>query len=146
MFRSTKTYGNEIGLSATFRQHKAESHCRFLHGYALGFRFIFEATHLDKNNWVVDFGGLKELKKDLQEQFDHKLIVADDDPFAPELFRLAKMGLAQPTFMKNTGCEAFAQWAYWQARLHVDLPRVRVVSAECFEHSGNSGIYMGEVE
>jgi 6-pyruvoyltetrahydropterin/6-carboxytetrahydropterin synthase len=38
-----KTYGHELGLSACFRQHRAKSHCRFLHGYPLSFTFTFAA-------------------------------------------------------------------------------------------------------
>lgn len=47
IYRSTKTYGHEIGLSAAFRQWRAESHCRFVHGYALAVKFVFEAGELD---------------------------------------------------------------------------------------------------
>ena len=57
VFRSTKTYGHEMGFSCAFRQHRADSHCRLVHGYALAFHFEFEATELDVRNWVVDFGG-----------------------------------------------------------------------------------------
>ena len=32
MFLSTKTYGHDLGLSAAFRQWRAESHCRLIHG------------------------------------------------------------------------------------------------------------------
>ena len=56
---STKTYGHNIGLSAVFRQLHADSHCRFLHGYSLQFKFTFGCDELDEKNWVVDFGGLK---------------------------------------------------------------------------------------
>ncbi|WP_225145649.1 MULTISPECIES: 6-carboxytetrahydropterin synthase [unclassified Bradyrhizobium] len=79
-YLSTKTYGHETGLSATFRQWRALSHCRLLHGYSLSFRFEFEADTLDDKNWVVDFGGLKELKAILEHTFDHKTVVAADNP------------------------------------------------------------------
>ena len=46
MYQSTKTYGNDVGLSCTFRQWKADSHCNKLHGYSLGFRFVFEAQKI----------------------------------------------------------------------------------------------------
>ena len=55
-FTSTKII--ELG-SCAFRQPKAESHCRFIHGYRLTAKFWFGANQLDKNNWVVDFGSLK---------------------------------------------------------------------------------------
>lgn len=62
IYRSTKTFGHECGFSVAFRQWRAESHCRLLHGYALAFKFTFEAEELDVRNWVVDFGALKSLK------------------------------------------------------------------------------------
>ena len=69
-FRSTKTFGHHLGLSACFRQHRAESHCRLLHGYALQIKLTFEADTLDVRNWVVDFGALKPLRKRFEELFD----------------------------------------------------------------------------
>ena len=61
MFQSTKVL--ELG-SCAFRQPRAShSHCRFVHGYKLSAKFWFEAKELDENNWVVDFGGLKDFKK-----------------------------------------------------------------------------------
>ncbi len=50
------------GYSTVFRQWKAEdTHCRFLHGYAISFRVWFEGE-LDHRNWVWDFGGMKRSK------------------------------------------------------------------------------------
>ena len=54
---------NEDYLRA-FRQWRADSHCKFLHGYSFEFEFEFGAHELDERNWVVDFGGLKELESD----------------------------------------------------------------------------------
>ena len=73
-YLSTKTYGHNIGLSAVFRQpHADHSHCRFLHGYSLAFKFTFGCDDLDHRNWCVDFGGLKPLKQWLEDSFDHKV-------------------------------------------------------------------------
>lgn len=141
MFKSTKTYGANLGLSATFRQWRANSHCQYLHGYALGFKFTFAATHLDERNWVVDFGGLKSLKKELEDTFDHKLVVAHDDPNVENFFELTRLGLAQTIILDDVGCEAFAKFAFDAAAFIVNNDRVRVISCECFEHSGNSAIY-----
>ena len=77
---SSKKYGHERGLSAAFRQWKADSHCKYIHGYSLEFEFKFGANELDERNWVVDFGGLKELENWLRNHFDHKTLVASDDP------------------------------------------------------------------
>lgn len=146
VFRSTKTYGHEIGLSACFRQWRADSHCKLLHGYALAFHFVFEAGELDHRNWVVDFGGLKPLKLMLEQYFDHKLLVAADDPKVETLEQLHKLGLAEVRVVQKVGCEAFAQLGWHLANNVVRSqnwhPRVSVVSCEVKEHGANSAIYI----
>ena len=43
MFMVTKHYPHSLGLSACFRQPRADSHCNQLHGYPLAFTFKFAA-------------------------------------------------------------------------------------------------------
>lgn len=144
-FRSTKTYGHELGLSAVFRQWRADSHCNQLHGYALAFKFTFEALSLDDKNWVMDFGGLQGLKKSLQQHFDHKLVVAEDDPALAIYDALEKANLAEVVIVPSVGCEKFAELAYHLAEFELKMlrvdERVKVVEVECFEHGANSAIY-----
>lgn len=148
MFVSTKTYGHEIGLSTCFRQWRAESHCSLLHGYALAVKLEFEADELDANNWVVDFGSLKSFKQQLVDIFDHKLLVAEDDPEKDTLCGLAGLGLADVVVVPNTGCEAFAALIFEGADLWLReagyTPRVRLRSVEVREHGANSAIYWRE--
>jgi 6-pyruvoyltetrahydropterin/6-carboxytetrahydropterin synthase len=148
---STKTYGHERGLSCTFRQHRAESHCRFLHGYSLGFKFTFAAQDTDARGWVVDFGGLKPLFTILEDTFDHKLLVAADDPWLGWFADMNK----EPTNHKPvdliivpaTGCEAFAVMVFdvteqWLKDAGFS-PRCWLVSVEVMEHGANSAICFG---
>ena len=82
--------------SAAFRQWRStHSHCRFIHGYNLTADITFEAEELDERNWVMDFGGLKDLKKTLEHTFDHKLVVAADDPQIDLLKQLDDVGVAE---------------------------------------------------
>ena len=112
MFKSTKTYGHELGLSACFRQHRADSHCHLLHGYALAVKFTFSSNELDVRNWVVDFGSLRTLKGLLEDTFDHTMLVAEDDPYKDALLALGKLGIANVVMVEATGCEAFAKLIY----------------------------------
>ena len=146
MYQSTKTYDHNVGFSCAFRQWRADSHCRFLHGYALAFKFVFEADTLDYRNWVVDFGGLDTLKGALRYWFDHTTVVAADDPYLHTMQELNRDGIIQLRELPHVGCEAFAEYAYNLAIFHLtDLePRVRVVSCEVREHGANSAIYCGE--
>lgn len=107
---STKTY-KQIGPVA-YRQWRADSHCNLIHGYALSFHFEFESDTLDVRNWVMDFGGLKPLKQQLEDWFDHTLLVAEDDPHFSDLVNLGVLGLAKPVIVERTGCEGIADWLY----------------------------------
>lgn len=145
MYFSTKRYGHEIGLSACFRQHRAQSHCNLLHGYALAVDLVFAAEELDIRNWVVDFGSLKSLKGWLENTFDHTLLVAVDDPKKADLMELGQKGLAKVIEVPATGCEAFARLIFGAAEIWLKdngyAPRCRVFSVEVSEHGANSAIY-----
>lgn len=112
MYVSTKRYGHEAGYSIAYRQHLADSHCRFIHGYSLAFDFEFESTSLDVRNWVCDFGGFRTLKDFLDEHFDHTLLVAQDDPELEFLKGLDDRGLAQVREVSKTGCEGLAEFLF----------------------------------
>ncbi len=144
-FYSTKTYGNNIGLSAVFRQpHADHSHCRFLHGYSLGFKFTFGCNELDNKNWAVDFGGLKPLKAWLEEQFDHKVVIDSQDPHMEDFYELEKKGLCEVTMMDGVGAEMFAKHAFKFADDLIKKQtqgRCFVYEVECSEHGANSAIY-----
>ena len=143
-YQSTKTYGHEIGLTCCFRQWKAESHCRFLHGYAIAVRFVFEAEELDIRNWVVDFGSLKTLKMRLEDTFDHKTLVAEDDPDKGALKSLHDLGVIDMVMVPATGCEKFAELIFETTEIWLKdagyAPRVWLRSVEVKEHGANSAI------
>lgn len=146
MFYSTKTIGNDRGLSCVFRQWAADTHCNLLHGYSLGFKFIFACEQLDHRNWVVDFGkgGFGEIKKWLEYMFDHTLLVAKNDPMRHELEELGKKGLADVRIVEGSGCELTAMMVFDQASKIISEAtqgRCWVDSVEVFEHGSNSAIY-----
>lgn len=142
---STKRYGHEAGFSCAFRQHRAESHCRLLHGYALAFRFVFGSNELDVRNWVVDFGGLKDLKGILETTFDHKTIVAEDDPHIEWFKQGDKLGTLELIVVPAAGCEKFAEMVFevteqWLKDAGYGT-RVWLESVEVSEHGANSAIF-----
>lgn len=144
LYYSTKTYGHERGFSCAFRQWKAESHCRFIHGYALSFKFVFSSTSLDIRNWVVDFGSLKGLKFWLESMFDHTTLVAEDDPQKILFKELHMAKVLDVRMVPSTGCESTARIVYeftetWLIDNGYDW--VTLESVEVAEHAGNSAIY-----
>ena len=138
---SCKKYGHERGLSSAFRQWRADSHCKFLHGYSLEFEFEFGASELDKRNWVVDFGGLKDLESWLRNNFDHKTLVASDDPMFSEFEMLNDKGIIDMIVVESTGAEMFAKMAMdYSSKLIADKygKRCWVESVTVREHGANS--------
>lgn len=142
----TKTYPHSMGLSSCFRQPNAQSHCRDPHGYPLSFELKFASRSLDENNWVLDFGGLKPVKQMLIDTFDHRTILAQDDPALPDfqvLYR--KWGFKEILVLPYVGCEGFAGYVakkvqeimapVFKANEHRSLT---LISVECREHEGNS--------
>jgi len=148
-FYSTKTYGNDRGLSCCFRQWRAtHSHCSLLHGYSIGIKLVFECDTLDEKNWCMDFGGMKEFKAWADYMFDHTLVIAEDDPEFATLVALDGK-LAEVRVVPAVGCEMFAKLCFDKmdeilvnglTRYPVN-PTVRIKSVEVFEHGANAATY-----
>jgi 6-pyruvoyltetrahydropterin/6-carboxytetrahydropterin synthase len=144
-YYSTKTYDHNEGLSCAFRQWRASnSHCRLIHGYALSVKFVFGARTLDDRNWVQDFGGLKPIKEWLKQNFDHTLVVAEDDPELETFKQLATKDIVDLRIIPAVGCEKFAEYVYDHVSKIVEQDskgRVWLDSVEVREHGANSAIY-----
>lgn len=149
-YTSTKLFD---GFSTVFRQWKAENtHCKFLHGYAVSFRVWFEGE-LDERNWVWDFGGMKRAKGTIEgmnpkawmdHMFDHTTIIAEDDPEL-ELFKeMHSKGIIQLRIIPTTGAEQFSKYIYEKLNTFIQEEtegRVKIVKVEVYEHERNSASY-----
>lgn len=142
-FICTKTYTHATGLSCVFRQWRATSHCRYLHGYALQVKLVFQCEERDENGWVIDFGSLKPIKEWLTLTFDHRTLVAADDPMIGIYEGLARRDLLQLTRVERTGCEGFAEMIFDHVDRHIEYQhelrarKVRIVWVEVKEHETN---------
>lgn len=140
-FYSGKTYTHATGHSCAFRQWRADSHCNLIHGYALQFELTFGSSSLDERNWVVDFGGLKELKEWLKYMFDHTYLVAKDDPHLDVFVDLQNKSLVDLRIVESTGCERFAELTFDKAQSIIEEKygdRCWVESVTVREHESNS--------
>ena len=146
-FQSHKTYTHATGLSCAFRQWRADSHCSFLHGYAVQIEMTFEATELDNRNWVVDFGGLKPVKEALVGLFDHKTLVAKDDPHLDWFNEAHRKGILDLVIVPSVGCERFAEYASGVVQGYLreqGVEHARLLSLTVREHDGNAATYFPE--
>ena len=137
-YRSTKLFSN---LPCAHRTHTHEGHCRFVHGYSRSFKFYFEARALDEHNFVVDFSSLKDLRKWLEQMFDHTLLINEDDPersFFEEMHRreLCDLRVVPSVTMEGTARLAF-DYADNLIRMQT-AERAWVVKVEVHENDKNS--------
>jgi len=64
---------------------------------------------------VVDFSSLKQLRQQLEEQFDHTFLANANDPLLAEWQRLHDLGALNLRVMPNVGMEASAHWVWERA-------------------------------
>jgi len=141
-FISTKRFK---GFPCTHRQWKANSHCRFVHGYSREFYFEFECSELTPEMWVMDFGGLKEVKSWLEYMFDHTFLVASDDPHLADFQKLDKDGVIQLRILPNAGMEGTAKFVFEEVNKMIDKMsggRVKIIKVEVRENEKNSAFYI----
>jgi 6-pyruvoyltetrahydropterin/6-carboxytetrahydropterin synthase len=140
-FKSTKRFS---GFPCTHRQWRAESHCRFVHGYSREFYFEFAADSLTQEGWVVDFGGLKKIKDFLEYTFDHTFLVAQDDPELETFKDLDKKGVIMLRILPNPGMEGTAYFVYQEAAKILESlygKRARITKVEVRENEKNSAFF-----
>ena len=109
-YTSTKEYVD--AFPCAYRQWRADSHCNTIHGQSFSMKFYFGTNDLDARNWAADYGGLKELKRFLEDQFDHTLIVAQDDPELETFKLLQAKNMAKVIILPAVGCEMLADQLY----------------------------------
>ena len=88
-YKSSKRFGP---ITTGHRQWRDKGHCSYVHGYGRYVRLTFEATKLDERGWVMDFGDLKDVKSWIESEWDHRTLIAADDPVIPELKTLEEVG------------------------------------------------------
>lgn len=141
LFRSTKLF---TGFPCTHRQWRAQSHCRFVHGYSRSFHFEFACRERTVEGWVVDFGGLQDVKAFLERHFDHTFLASADDPELKNWQELDQRGVIQLRVLPNPSMEGTAEWVYQQVQkmLHEKTQgRAWVTRVEVRENEKNSAIY-----
>ena len=100
-----------------------ENKCRHLHGHNYRIHFVCEADQLDALGRVIDFGLINDrLCQWLEEHWDHRLMIWQEDPLLPELQRIASEDLCIVPF--NPTAEQIAQYL------------VHVIWTQCLEGTG----------
>jgi 6-pyruvoyltetrahydropterin/6-carboxytetrahydropterin synthase len=106
MFISKKTFPP---ISVAFRNWKADhSHCSLIHGYGIIPTVVFMSPTVDDRGWVMDYGGFKELRNRFEAAFDHKMVVAKDDPQRELFQQMHDAKVAEIVLIDRVSTENFA--------------------------------------
>lgn len=91
------------------RVYGHESKCAHAHGHNGRIHFIVEAEKLDNIGRVMDFSVIKEkLCSFLEDEWDHKFLLWENDPWAEEFKKLDPNGIVILNF--NPTAELMAQY------------------------------------
>jgi len=97
MFTIVKRYPE---ICTAHRHWRADTHCSRIHGYARTVEITLEAEDLHQG-WVIDLGDLKFIRTFLTEAWDHRLLVADDDPLLEDMKALEARGALSLNIMNT---------------------------------------------
>lgn len=151
MYFSTKKIGP---ISTGHRQWRAaelrdSSRCAWAHGYGRHVEFTFGAEELDDRGWVVDFGGLRFVKKFLEDNWDHRLLLSSEDPLLAEFLALHEKGGVNVNVMNaakgwGPGIEQSCKFVYDNINPIIQEQtnqRCWITKVQIWEHENNSAIY-----
>ncbi len=137
-YRSTKSFTN---FPCAHRLHSHAGHCKYVHGYSRSFKFYFEAHELDADHFVVDFSALGELKRWLDEMYDHTLLIGAEDPELGFFEQMDARGLCKLRVVPSVTMEGTAKlvFAYADALIRgMTAGRAYLAKVEVHENDKNS--------
>jgi len=118
-------------ISCGHRVAGHESKCKHLHGHNYRVWFTCAADKLDSIGRVIDFGIIKKILCEwLEEEWDHKMLLWDQDELAPALIQLTPDSIVLLPF--NPTAENMAEYLLehigpvFLAGTNVRLTRVRI--------------------
>ena len=127
------------------RQPEHDGHCQLIHGHSWWFEVTFQASSLDSNGFVTDFGKLKEIKSELACKFDHTLVINSLDKELGRFQELQHEGICKLTIVPSASAEGLAHYvALLVDRMiqQFSSGRVTVREVTCFEEDTNSATYI----
>jgi len=86
MYKVTKHFEFEAShrLNALAEGHQ----CRNLHGHSYKVEVTIGSDKLNQHGFVIDFSEINQIKKRIHDDWDHALIISQNDPKLSELTKL----------------------------------------------------------
>lgn len=142
MYRIKKEFK---GYPFAHRQWKHDGHCALIHGHNWDFIIELESEKVDDNGFIFDFGRFKPFKAQLEDLFDHTLVINFNDPQRERFLEWARLGLVKLITIQSCSCEGIARHIYAMAKTFIDEQNldfeVNVKSVTVFEDYKNQATY-----
>lgn len=145
-FVATKIYDHNEGLTCAWRLWKNPGIGRFLHGYSIHIKMVFESLQIGEDDLVIDLNDLREIEDWLHAMFDHTVIITEDDPCLEKFKELEELGALRLRVVPGVGPERFAEmiWRFVDTWLKTSIAagRVNIRTIEVRESPANSGLFL----
>lgn len=152
-YQSTKKFGpistDHRNWHAAVNTERDSVKCARLHGYGRYVQLTF-AGDLDEMGWVFDFGMTKNIKKFLEDNWDHRTLIASDDPELEFLQTIHDKGLISMNIMDvskgwTPAIEGSCKFVFDHVQPvihHETNGRVHIAKVEIWEHENNSAVFI----
>ena len=78
--------------------HNHENKCAHLHGHNGGIDWFCESVELDSVGRVIDFSEIKRMDRWVEDNWDHKTLIWENDPWLPTLQGVDPTGVISVSF------------------------------------------------
>lgn len=153
MYHSTKKFGpistGHRNWHAACNSSRDSEKCSYIHGYGRYIQFTFSGQ-LDEKGWVYDFGGTKFIKEFLEKNWDHKTLIASDDPELDTLKELHNKKIIDLNILDvskgwTPAIEGSCKFVFDKIQPEITKKtegRIKISKIEIWEHENNSAIFI----
>lgn len=134
MYKCVKSYKN---IPFAHRQFRHNGHCRLIHGHGWNIELEFTSMSLDELGFVHDFGNLKNIKKWIDDNLDHALVLDKEDPIRDLVSDYAKVTIISPP-----SCEGIAEHLYHVFNNLIALDNACLSKITVKENENCYGVYI----
>jgi 6-pyruvoyltetrahydropterin/6-carboxytetrahydropterin synthase len=136
----------DLKFEAAHRLHNLnyESPCKSIHGHSYTVSVTVGTKSLDENGMVIDFTKLKLFQKWLDEEFDHSLIVSENDKELIDTFKNKNQKICifpKEITTSELMSEVLFNELYKGLLILIDKSILSFIEVEVFETKRNSAIY-----
>jgi len=127
-----------VDLDAGHRLQKHKGKCRNVHGHHYVFEVTIKAETLTEEGFVVDFGDLKSILKELVEELDHAFLYEKGDPIG-QFIKGQGLKVVELDFAPTA--ENLAKYAHDFLKGALNNYTLKVVRVVCYETPTSSATY-----